>query len=214
MQRPTMTSRRAVGSRRVPIGALVAIMGITTTVAPVLAGGGNVLPPTARPKGYSLSDIAVATAFFNTGPRTGPAPKVPFQLLYESEGRPNTFVVRPGTMLYVPIFSVTEPAPGDYPNVRNRQAVLNYVFGEEQLGAELLQVEVDGEITTLGPQYVVGVEVEELPDSDATQYITGAVFLTPLTKGRHTVQVRELFTGAALGGEIFEFEITYTVIVR
>jgi hypothetical protein len=44
--------------------------------------GGEVLPPTAKSKGYSLSDMARATAFFNTGPRTlDTYPKTPFQIL-------------------------------------------------------------------------------------------------------------------------------------
>ena len=38
----------------------------TSKSVPENVGGGNVLPPTARPKGYSLSDIAKATAFFIT----------------------------------------------------------------------------------------------------------------------------------------------------
>jgi hypothetical protein len=47
------------------VGALL----IALTIAPivVLAGGGNVLPGPAKPRGYSLSDMAAATAFFNTG---------------------------------------------------------------------------------------------------------------------------------------------------
>jgi hypothetical protein len=47
------------------------------------AGGGNVLPATAKPRGYSLSDMAKATAFFNTTMFTrtpAAAPDTPFQI--------------------------------------------------------------------------------------------------------------------------------------
>ena len=42
-----------------------AILGLIALAVPTLAGSGNVLPPTAKPKGYSLTEAAAATAFFN-----------------------------------------------------------------------------------------------------------------------------------------------------
>jgi Divergent InlB B-repeat domain len=87
----------------------------TSKSVPEHVGGGNVLPPTAKPKGYSLTDIAKATAFFAT---TAPndrsketEPNVPFQILYTSSDPSNTFSVRPGTMLYVPIFFADDSEP-------------------------------------------------------------------------------------------------------
>ncbi len=205
----------------------LAILGISLGFAfwteSVYAGGGNVLPPTAKPKGYSLSDIAEATAVFNTlgsnGRSTATEPSVPFQILYNSNiNQPhNTFFVRPGTMFYVPIFLSDDSPPiiGDFPaDVTDQNAVADYFFDEEQLGAVFLEVVVDGEVTSVGPDYVVGVETPPLSDGGGTHYIVSAVFLTPLTKGTHTVQIRGLLTGAALGGDVFVFEITYTVIVR
>jgi hypothetical protein len=80
-------------------------------------------------------------------------------------------------------------------------------------------VVVDGEVTSLGPEYVVGTETPVL-GTGGDRYTTAAVFLTPLSPGTHTVTIRARFTGEAFEefpeffpGGVFEFEITYTVIV-
>ena len=94
-------------------------------------GGGNVLPPTDKPKGYSLSDIAKATAFFSTsGPDNrseATEPNVPFQVLYDSNVNDphNTFFVGPSTTFYVPIFYSDDSPPitGNFPDVRDQKAV-------------------------------------------------------------------------------------------
>ena len=65
-----------------------------------------------------------------------------------------------------------------------------------------------------GPDYLVGfISDAPLPDG-ATQYMTVAAVLSPLTKGQHKVVISGLATGAALGGGEFEFATEYTVIVR
>jgi hypothetical protein len=43
-----------------------AILGLIALAVPALAASGIVLPPTAEPEGYSLAEIAKATAVFNT----------------------------------------------------------------------------------------------------------------------------------------------------
>jgi hypothetical protein len=201
------------------------------------ARGGNVLPPTERQKGYSLSDIAKATAFFATrgpgdpdetsdpsDPSSGRSelnePNVPFQILYDSNiNKPhNTFLVQPDTMLYVPIFLVTDSPEiaGNFPpNVDDPKAIEEYIFNKKELGAQSLEIEVDGRITSIKKNsgYLVGVAVSPLADGNGNHYITAAVFLTPLTKGTHTVTIRAKFTGDAVGGS-FEFEFPYTVIVN
>lgn len=75
---------------------------VTATFTPVTTsnsvrehvGGGNVLPATAKPKGYSLTDIAKATAFFATTPPSDRSketePDVPFQILYTTSDPSNT----------------------------------------------------------------------------------------------------------------------------
>lgn len=192
---------------------------------PAHAGGGNILPPTAKPKGYSLSDIAKATAFFSTSAPNDRSketePDVPFQILYTSGDTSNTFSVRPGTMLYVPIFFAddSEPIFGNFPSVNDPNdpnAVANYFFSREELGAELLQIAIDGKITRIKEDsgYIVGVEVPQLADGKGTHYLTAAVFLTPLTKGTHSVTIQGNFTGDALPTPGFAFDITYTVIVN
>jgi hypothetical protein len=184
--------------------------------------GGNVLPPTAQPKGYSLTDMAAATAVFNTGSRTPDTyPNTPFQILYFDEAHQGVFEVRPGTMLYVPIVYTDDSPPllGDFPpDVSDQEAVADYFFSPSELGAQYIEIVVDGQVTSVGRAYVVGVETPSLPDGGGTHYIVSAVFLTPLTKGTHTVVIRGLFTGPALDGYfpggVFEFENTYTVTVK
>jgi hypothetical protein len=62
----------------------VALLGVLACAGSALAGGGNVLPASAKPKGYSLSEMAVATAVYSSGitsgnPATPPPPDVPFE---------------------------------------------------------------------------------------------------------------------------------------
>jgi hypothetical protein len=90
-------------------------------------------------------------------------------------------------------------------------------FSDANLGAKFLEITVDGKTTSIerGSGYIVGVEVARLADGEGTHYIPTAVFLTPLTKGTHTVTIRARFEGAGLGfPPPFEFEIPYTVIVN
>jgi hypothetical protein len=184
-------------------------------------GGGNVLPPTARPHGYSLADMAAVTAFFNTGPRApGTEPDTPFQVLFSTVNGPTpVFTVRPGTMFYVPVVYTDDSPPilGDFPqDVTNQAAVSHYYFDPGELGAVFIQIEVDGQVSSLGPGYAVGA-VEILADG-GSRYTTVAAFLSPLPKGRHAVTIRALLTGAALvpyfPGGVFAFETTYDVVVQ
>lgn len=198
----------------------VATIGLLTAAAPALAGGGNVLPPTANPKGYSLEAAAAITAAFNTGPRTPetlPA-GFPFQILYVGPGG-TTFEVRPGTMFYVPVVysDDTDAALWPFPDVTDPEAVQDYYFSPEQLGAEFIEIVVDGQVASLGPEYAVGAVTPGLP-SGGDAYTVAAAFLTPLSKGTHTVTIRTRFSGEYLApylpGGVFEFETTYLVIVR
>ena len=87
-------------------------------------------------------------------------------------------------MLYVPILFFDDSAPilGDFPDVNDPEAVADYYFNPEQLGAEFIEVVVDGQVTTIGPEYVVGAETPGLPNG-GNLYTTAGVFLTPLSKG-------------------------------
>ncbi len=187
------------------------------SVAAPMAGG-NVVPAQAQAKGYSLTNLARTTAAFNVTDHSGTPPKVPFQMLVW-RGANEPFHVRPGTMLYVPILynSDSPPVVGIYPDVTDRAALLDYWYSQEEFGAVYTNITVDGQVTSLGPDYLVGVKfAAPLPDT-AMQYMTVAAVLTPLTKGHHTVEISALATGdaikAAVGGN-FEFSVVYTVIVK
>lgn len=212
---PIKTSRRVSW-----IGILGAILCVLAFAAPALAGGGNVLPPTALPKGYSLAEAAAATAYFNTGLRTPDTlPKnFPFQILYVASDQPGVFSVKPGTMLYVPVVysDDTDSQYWPFPDVNDPQAVQNYYFDPAQLGAEFINIEVDGNVTSLGPGYAVGAVTSGLPSGGNNYTVVGA-FLTPLPTGTHTVKITARLSGdfvkPLFPGGVFEFETTYTVTV-
>jgi hypothetical protein len=94
---------------------------------PAMAGGGNVLPPTAKSHGYSLTDLAALTGEFNVGPRDGVPPTVgtPFVMLYVPSGDETAvFHVEPGTMLYVPVVN----SYGDPVDVTDKAALADLYF--------------------------------------------------------------------------------------
>ena len=178
-----------------------------------LVQSGEVLPPTATPKGYSLKDIAKATAFFATTPPNDRSketePDVPFQILYTTSDPSNTFLVGPDTIFYVPIFFVSDSPPivGNFPsNVNDPEAVEKYLLDKQQLGGKKIEIRVDGKKTSIikDPTYFVGVETELADGGD--HYITAAVFLSPLTKGTHTVTIAARFTGAAVAPPPFSLK--------
>lgn len=182
-----------------------------------------------------LEQAAELTAAFNVGPRTAdlyPA-DLPFQILYtpfdqntvnNTGGLFTTFLVRTGTRLYVPVIFNDNSLPiiGDFPPTGDREALIHYIFSQEQLGVEYARITIDGQTTSLGPKHVVQVAVPSpLPDG-ATDYQAIAAILTPLQKGTHTVEISGRASGDALSeppfpdffpGGFFEFSTTYTVIV-
>jgi hypothetical protein len=195
---------------------------IGNSCIPVFADGGNVLPPSARPRGYSLIDMAKVTAYFNTGPRTGAPPASSIVMLYVPSDGNLEFSLSPGTMHYVPaVYSDhTDSALWTFPDVNDPQAVSEYYYSPSQLGAEFINVKVDGNVTSLPSKYPVGVQTPGLP-SGGNNYTVAAAFLTPLSKGTHAVTIAAWMAGAfiAMHPEIFpdgvfEFEVTYTVHVN
>jgi len=210
MQAP-LAWRGACGiTRLLALGYFLAFAGAA------IAGGGNVLPPTAKVHGYSLAAAAGATAYFNVGPRTPdtlPA-GFPFQILYFPDDQNLTFNVRTGTMFYVPVVysDSNDAAFWPFPDLTDPQAVSDYYFDPAQLGAEYIDIVVDGKINSLGPSYAVGAVTPSLP-SGANSYTVAAAFLAPMSKGTHTVTIRGLLSGDFIGGS-FSFETTYIVNVR
>jgi hypothetical protein len=186
---------------------LAALLVLLVAACPALAGsGGNVLPSSAHPKGYSLSDAARATAVYNVGPRDTAQPNWPFYLLADDA------TVKPGTSLYIPIFyaddsGVVDPAP--FPTDLNDQdAIADYIIDSVNAfihahgvpaSVEITQffIEVDGKDTVLDDSYVSGVTTAPLPDGQpaGTHYIVSGAFLTPLTPGQHTVGIGGIIDG-------------------
>lgn len=203
----------AVAFRRLERNSTCALMFLVLSWAvPAFAGGGNVLPPTARPHGYSLTEMAGITGVFNgTLPRDGvpPTEGTPFEMLYARENGDKVFHVAPGTTLYVPVvYSV-----GDGIDVADKAAVADLYFSPEKYGAQFIEIVVDGQATSLIRfGYPVGAFLP-LDGGGTLDYSTVAAFLTPLSPGTHEVTIRALFDGALLGGGTFESLDTYTVIV-
>jgi len=191
-----------------------AIFSVLTCAAYAQCGGSEVLPACASPYGYSLAEIARATAVYNTGiqagsPLTPPPPDVPFQVLVGDA------TVRPDTIFYVPIYVVDDSggAPAGFPtDINNQRAdaacLEGVVFG--LYGVTDLIVQVDGKTTVLNNGYIAGVRTPPLLDGTpaGTHYIVSAVFLTPLAPGKHTVGI-----GGIIGGAPVVF-VSYNVTVR
>jgi probable HAF family extracellular repeat protein len=203
------------------------------TPVPAAQGGGQVLPATDSPDGYSLTDMARAIALFNTsGNNPAYYPNTPFQILYvdpatESftpsgggvvETGTNSFVVAPDTQFYVPLLSLDDSPPilGTFPTDPN--ATANYVFGHDQVGATNLAITVDGQARSLGAAYAAGpVQTPPLLDGGGTHFIAVGAFLSPLSPGTHTVTISGLLDGLAFqqgtGLSFLQFQFTYTVTV-
>jgi hypothetical protein len=191
----------------------MAVLGVLALTAAVLAEG-DVLPASARPGGYSLADIAVATAVYNTGittgnPLTPPPPDVPFQVLVGDA------TVKPGTMIYLPIFYWDDSggAPPGFPtDISDQEEDADFLdsIALGLFGVEAFIVQVDGQTTILDDGYVTGTTTAPLLDGTpaGTHYIVSAAFLTPLPRGKHTVAI-----GGIVGGQPVTF-VSYNVTVR
>ena len=198
------------------VATLVTVLAFAGT-AKIARADGNVMPPSANPHGYSLTDMAAAVANFSiSGNDTSFLPTTPFQIIYNRPGR--TFTVKPGTPLYLKFFFIddSEPVIGDWPETAEDAA--DYVFGRDQLGGHDLEVVVDGKASSLDDAGYIGgpVATPDSPDGSAHLIQIGA-FVTPLANGTHTITIRGVFDGDAIldafGGP-FAAEITYTVNVR
>jgi hypothetical protein len=200
-------------------------------VLSVVESGGKVLPPTASPHGYSLTDMARATALFtNSGNDLAQYPQTPFQVLFvdwstlglEDLGdggllftAGNSFTVASGTPLYVPLLSMNDSPPviGAFPS--NASDTATYFFGQDQTGVRDLEVLVDGHATRLDASYLS--ELIEVPLLDGGGHVlTVGAFVSPLPVGRHTITIRGALAGAAYQaqyGGYHAFVFTYVVNV-
>jgi hypothetical protein len=196
--------------------------------------GGEVLPAAARPHGFSLTDMAGATALFNTGVNNPSLyPQTPFQILYVDPTTEtfnfvngglvvtgaNHFTVAAGTPFYVPVAFIDDSPPvlGTFPT--DSSTVANYVFGHDQVGMTDLRIVVDGRVTPIGSAFAAGpVQTPPLLDGGGTHIITVGAFLTPLSPGPHTVAIAGEFSGVLFqqttGLNFERFDLTYTVRVQ
>jgi hypothetical protein len=184
------------------------------------SGGGHVLPASARPLGYTLTDMASKLALFNaSGEDLQYYPKTPFQILFVTTSpgivtmscpyggsgikyiNASSFNVSPGTHFFVPLWSVDDSPPivGDFPESASEAA--NYFFSVSQVGGINFEIIVDGKATHIGPDYVAGpvLSPQPLPDGGGRHLIELGAFLTPMSVGTHTVTIKGQLVGTALG---------------
>ena len=138
------------------------LMCMVSSVAEAQNGGGTIMPPSATPKGFSLSNMAALNApFVTSGNDLKYYPDAPFQTLYViSPSTTNTFHVRTGTMIYMPIFNADDSPPillgpplGHFPT--NHDEAVFYWSDKSQLGLSQT-VTVDGRTTDIPTDYVAG----------------------------------------------------------
>lgn len=207
------------------LGLAVALLWPTTG----WTSGGTVAPPSARPYGYSLEQMAEVTApFTRSGNDPASYPDTPFQILYVTDvdyaldgsgvvgTGSNQFSVAAGTTFYVPLLSVNDlpPVLGQFP-ISPAEASA-YLFAPSQYGGRDFEVVIDGEYTLVGPEYLVGPITVD--GSDGVRMVTLAAFVGPLRPGTHTVQVRGGVYGDLVddtyGVSFIREDLTYTVEVR
>lgn len=178
-----------------PLVGVALVLTAVLATTPAWARGSTVMAPTATANGWSLTDMARATAYFNTGDHSGVPPDTPFQMLYSTPDM--RFFVTTATTLYVPVWWSDDAPPviGEFPDVNDPAAVADYWFNWDQLGAESLTITVDGVTTALGPGYAAAIET---PLADGgTRYTVVAAFLAPLEPGTHEVVIHGRLTGDA-----------------
>jgi hypothetical protein len=184
--------------------------------------GGHILPPGARPHGYSLDDMARLLGQFTTSNNDVKDyyPKTPFQILYSMPATPgatpisipcqnggtgvlasgsNTFKVAAGTEFFVPLLGVDDSPPvlGTFPE--NDENAVPYFFGSNQYGGRDFAITVDCRPTRIGPGFLAGpVLTPPLLDGGGTHFIQLGAFLTPLSLGLHTITVQGQISGAGL----------------
>jgi hypothetical protein len=208
---------------------LALLLALVLSHAVVLAyeeegGGGHVLPPLARPDGFSLEDMARLMGQFTTSGNAGGInspyyPKTPFQILFttSTSGPPamsipcpnggsgfldsgsNIFIVPVGTWFFLPLFAVDDSPPvlGTFPV--SRDAARGYFFGLQQYGGEDFIIIVDGHATPVGPEFLAGpVTTPPLFDGGGTHFIQLGAFLSPLSPGFHIINIQGGIAGSGV----------------
>jgi hypothetical protein len=206
-----------------PVAILLAIVMLVSLA--VADGGGNVMPASAKPHGYSLDDMTLKMALFQTsGNNPAYYPQTPFQVLYinfmaggaTSSPVPcpapnggmgdlftgtNSFVVRSGTPFFVPLWSVTDSPPVLPPFPYHASMAGHYFFDPQLVGGRDFEVIVDGQSTKLDKSYVgwrITPDNQPLLDGGGHGIVIIGAFLTPMSVGTHTVTIKGQLAGAGL----------------
>src|SRR5262249_40569392 len=125
-----------------------------------------------------------------------------------------------GMMFYVPFAFAddTPPILGTFPTSPGTAPF--YWFALSQLGGSD-SITVDGQTTSIGAAYLAGplrATLDDHPTEHVGHIITLGVFLTPLSRGTHTVKILPNFDGALLAQDLgFDFlhgEFTYNVTIQ
>jgi len=223
MNNPNPTRRSA----RIASAAALLVALAVASAAPAWPQGGGVMPASAKPHGYSLTEMASAVAPFTMSDNDpGAYPNTPFQILYvnnidyqEVDGgivatATTSFTVPTGRPLYLPIFNSTdgEPVVGTVPATAAEAPF--HLFVASQYGGTF-EIIVDGSTTPIGAEYVAGPVAVAGHD---LQIVTLGAFVGPLSPGSHTITARGGVYGAALaeahGISYIELEFTYNVQVQ
>lgn len=210
-----------------PAGLPVAmLLVIAVLVSLALAeGGGNVMPATAKPHGYSLDDMTLKMALFQTSSNDPTYyPQTPFQILYmnfmtggmtrsdiscpapnggtgDLWTGTNSFVVRAGTSFFVPLWGITDSPPVLPPFPAQASMAGHYFVDVNLAGGRDFEVIVDGKSTKLGPSYVGWAMTppnQPLLDGGGHGIVILGAFLTPMSVGTHTVTIKGQLAGAGL----------------
>jgi hypothetical protein len=209
-----------VSKMGLPIAILLAIAMLLSLA--FAGGGGNVMPASAKPHGYSLDDMTLKMALFQTsGNNLTYYPQTPFQILYMAGGATrsdlscpvpnggtgdlwtgtNSFVVRSGTPFFVPLWGVDDSPPVLPPFPYHASMAGHYFFDSSLVGGRDFEVIVDGQSTKLGESYVgwaITPSDQPLLDGGGHGIVILGVFLTPMSVGTHTVTIRGQLAGAGL----------------
>jgi len=221
-----MTSSTSMRRRTRVASAFALTVGLAVAAAAPAWSSGAVRPASAKPHGYSLTEMAAAVAPFTlSGNDPALYPDTPFQILHVDDiaaeivdgglvaTATSSFTVRPGTPFYLPIFNSSDEAPvvGTFPTSPAQASA--HLFDQAQYGVNF-EIVVDGSTTPIGPGYVAGPVAV---DGGPVHIVTLGSFIGPLSVGSHTIVVRGGAYGAGVAEthaiSFIELEFTYNIQV-
>jgi hypothetical protein len=176
-----------------------------------------VLPLNAHPHGFTLDDVAAEVADFTiNGNDPTLYPDTPFQIIYR--GGSNTFIVGPGTPLYVSLSSLTIPILSSA--ISRRTRTTPWITSSGDLNSARMTLRSKW-MEMSRPSIARGTSAGQfhalLPMEPATISFKSRHLLAPSKRVRTRSRCVGFLDGDAvldLIGEAYVFSITYTVIVE